>query len=230
MSTNIVDTLIAKYEEKFTESISHPLTNELCQGTLPDYKLFTYLVQDLKFFNIGLNLFGKVLALCDDPQPSIVLGKQIGFVSNDENDYFYKCLSELKEESLDDIKTKVSPMLEEPALTLPAVQKYLDFLNYLIFDCQSYVELITTMYVLEKVYLGWVEYNEHRIPSDLPYKHSEWIKLHGGPDFTKWVQFLKDEVIRVTKTDEDRKISEQAFVAALQHEIEFFNACYEYST
>ena len=29
------------------------------------------------------------------------------------------------------------------------------------------------------------------IPSNLPYKYQEWINLHYGPDFSKWVQFYK---------------------------------------
>ncbi|KAK6461210.1 transcription regulator [Scheffersomyces coipomensis] len=228
MTTDIIDSLIEKHQDQFHQSISHPLTNELCQGILPDYKLFTYLIQDLKFFQIGLNLFGKVLALCDDPKPSIVLGKQIGFVSNDENDYFFTCIEQLKTDNLAQLKQYSGKMLLDPAPTLPAVQKYLDFLNYLIFESKSYIELITFMYVMEKVYLGWAEYNEHLIPANLPYKYQEWVRLHSGADFTKWVAFLKSEVVRVVKTDEDKYECEKAFITALTHEIEFFKATYEY--
>ncbi|CAX40414.1 protein Pet18 homologue, putative [Candida dubliniensis CD36] len=225
MST--IDKLLKVHQDLFLQSISHPLTNELCEGTLADYKLFTYLNQDLKFFQIGLNLFGKTLAYCDDPKSAIILGKQIGFVSTDENDYFIKTLKEL-EQNEDLIKVVIN--LKEENLTLVKVQQYIKYLQYLTFESNSYVEIITFMYTMEKVYLGWAEYNIARkaIPSDLPYKYQEWINLHYGLDFTKWVQFLHNEVERVVKTKEDFNICEKSFVKCLELEIDFFQACYEY--
>ena len=53
----------------------HPLTNELCHGTLPDYKLYTYLVQDLKFFRTARD-FQAALTHCDDKDATYcVLGE-----------------------------------------------------------------------------------------------------------------------------------------------------------
>lgn len=229
--SSFVDQLLAMHHSVYTESITHPLTNELCQGTLPDYKLFTYLTQDLKFFQVGLNLFGKTLALCDDAKAAITLGKQIGFVSNDENDYFFKCLDQLKTENLVELKLKVPRMLQEDSITLPQVQSYIDLLNYLVFECNSYVEVITFMYVMEEVYLGWANYHLEKgtIPKDLAYKYHEWIILHSGEAFTGWVQFLKNEVNRVVTTEDAKKKSEQIFLQTLTLEIDFFGACYDYS-
>ncbi|KAK6457397.1 transcription regulator [Scheffersomyces xylosifermentans] len=228
---SIVDQLLEKYQDKVEQSTTHPLTNELCEGTLADYRLFTYLTQDLKFFQIGLNLFGKVLSYCDDAESSIVLAKQIGFLSNDENDYFFKSLSQLKEENLAQLESKASKMLLKEPVTLPEVQSYIDLLTDLTFNSTSYVELITFMYVMEKVYLGWAEHNlaGNTIPKDLAYKYNEWIVLHSGPDFTKWTKFLEDEVVRVVKTEQDKRICEEMFVKALDLEISFFTACYNYS-
>lgn len=227
-----VDLLLSKHHALYSNSITHPLTNELCQGTLPDYKLFTYLTQDLKFFQVGLNLFGKTLAYCDDDKSAIVLGKQIGFVSNDENDYFFRCLDEIKASNGDELQHYVSPMLADPAPTLQPVKEYIDLLKYLVYESTSYIELITFMYVMEQVYLGWADYHLQRgtVPSDLAYKHKEWIVLHSGPDFTKWVDFLKSEVNRVVTDDEARAKSEDIFVKTVQLEIDFFSACYNYDT
>ena len=184
----------------------------------------------MKFFQIGLNLFGKVLAYCDDSKAAITLGKQIGFISNDENDYFFKCLEQLKDESLHELQNKVSQMLLEQPITLPEVQKYNELLTELTYESKSYVELITYMYTMEKVYLGWADYSidNKLIPANITYKHKEWIRLHSGDDFSNWVAFLKSEVDRVVKSPEDREISERVFVRALDHEIAFFNACYNY--
>lgn len=226
MSTTTIDKLLELHQDLFLQSISHPLTNELCEGLLADFKLFTYLNQDLKFFQIGLNLFGKTLAYCDDSKSAIILGKQIGFISTDENDYFTRALKELEQNDL----TNVLNLKNNKTLILPKVQQYIDYLQYLTFESNSYVEIITFMYTMEKVYLGWAEYNvaQKTIPSNLPYKYQEWINLHYGPDFSKWVQFLQNEVERVVKTKEDFIICEKSFVKSLELEIDFFQACYDY--
>lgn len=226
-----VDLLIAKHQAIYSQSITHPLTNELCNGSLPDYKLFTYLTQDLKFFQVGLNLFGKTLAYCDSEESAIVLGKQIGFVSNDENDYFFKCLHEIRTSSAQELLAHVPLMLANPAPTLGPVQSYIDLLKYLVYESSSYVELVTFMYVMEQVYLGWADHHLQKgtIPSTLAYKHKEWIILHSGPAFTKWVEFLKSEVNRVVTDDISRAKSEDIFVKTVTLEIDFFSACYDYS-
>ncbi|CAH2350169.1 protein Pet18p [[Candida] railenensis] len=225
---SFVSSLASKYEGLIRESVSHPLTDELCKGELPDYKLFVYLNQDLKFFQRGMNVFGKTLAYCDDAKSSITLGKQIGFVSNDENEYFEKCLREIELHA----KEKV-PKMASSNVVLPKVQEYLDLLDFLTYKSESYLELVTFMYVMEFVYLGWAEYNIclGNVKGDLEYKYNEWIVLHSGPDFSNWVEFLKNEVERVTAnaTEEELKLCERTFVRALKLEIDFFEECYKYS-
>lgn len=221
---SFVKSCLAKYHEKFHASITHPLTNELCAGTLPDYKLFVYLVQDLKYFQLGLNLFGNALVHCDELKSAIVLGKQIGFLSNDENDYFHRCLAQLRTEASGEILDHVSSMVTDPP-TLPVVHTYLEALSYLTYDSRSYAEIITSMYVMEKAYLGWAEPHYEKI-QNLAYKHSEWIVLHSGPGFSAWVDFLESEVNRVA--EHDSAACEQFFVKTLELEIAFFEACYTY--
>ena len=75
---SVIERLLKEHNDIYQKSISHPLTNELCQGTVEDYRLYTYLHQDLKFFQVGFNLFGKTLAYCDYQNAAIRLGKQIG--------------------------------------------------------------------------------------------------------------------------------------------------------
>ncbi|KAK6877806.1 Protein PET18 [Candida tropicalis] len=223
---SVIERLLKEHNDIYQKSISHPLTNELCQGTLEDYRLYTYLHQDLKFFQVGLNLFGKTLAYCDYPNAAIRLGKQIGFVSSLENDYFTITLKELTEKS--DL-SKVRK-LKEQDLILPEVAKYIQFLNYLTYKTTSYIELITGLYVMEKTYLGWAQYNTERgIKKDLAYKHQEWINLHLDYAFEEWVNFLGSEVERVVKLEDDYKVCEAMFVKTVKLETEFFESCYSYS-
>ncbi|KAJ9102759.1 hypothetical protein QFC19_004677 [Naganishia cerealis] len=217
------------HQEEFTKSITHPLTNELCAGTLSDTALYVYLKQDLKFFLEGLRVFGKAIALCDNEVAILTLGKQIGFICNDENDYFRKAISEIESHNLQQLKKECPSMLGE-APALPEVQKYINLLEDISNNCKSYAAVITFLYIMEKVYLGWAEHNYETeiIKDSLPYKYMEWIKLHSGNDFSAWVKFLEDEVNRVTTTDENQRLSEAVFVKAIDLEIAFFDACHRY--
>lgn len=224
---SFVQELHEKYSDKFDEVVSHPFTTELCQGTLPDYKLYTYLVQDLKFFQDGLKVLGAALTYCDNEEASVVLGKQIGFLCHDENTYFSKCLKQLETESSAELKAHVPSMMETPAPLLPQVKTYLGTLAALAFNSADYSEIITYFYVMEKSYLGWVEYNEPTM-GKLEYKHQEWVNLHSGAAFTAWVDFLASEVDRVAVDETAKKTMCDAFERAVQLEIDFFEACYKH--
>lgn len=222
--------LLEKYSELYHKSISRPLTNELCKGTLPDYKLHTYLIQDLKFFQYSLSLLGNALTHCDHNPSSIVLGKQIGFLAHSENTYFFKCLEQLATESAAEVEKYTATMRQKPAPILPAVQKYLDLLSYLTHESKSYTEIITFIFGMEIVYQGWANYHLNHTPEvkSLAYKHREWIDLHSGPDFDAWCDFLGKEVSRTATNEENKKKSKLIFEKTLDLEIDFFDATYDY--
>lgn len=220
--------LIAKYNTLVEKSFTHKLTKEICNGLLPDFKLYTYLSQDQKFFQKGMNVFGKTLAYCANPESAIVLAKQIGFVANDENDYFTIALEQTAANA-----EKHVPKMTTGKVILSKVQEYLDYLDYITYESKSYLEIITFMYVMEFVYLGWADLNLGKgvIPKDLEYKYLEWINLHSGKDFTRWVKFLESELDRAileVKDDEELKLCETTFVNVLQLEVDFFDECYNY--
>lgn len=225
---SFVSELAATFASKLRASTTHALTAELCKGTLPDYKLYTYLVQDLKFFQLGLNLLGNVLVHCDQPQLAIVLGKQIGFILNDENTYFANCLALLQQGSRQELQQHVASMLSPSPPTLPEVQQYLDVMHYLTFECRSYEQLITFTYVMELVYLGWAQEHSGNDLSALDYKHKEWVNLHSGPAFEQWVAFLAKEVDRVATTDAARAQIAEWYEKTLDLEIAFFDGCYNH--
>lgn len=228
---SFVDQLLKKHKAKLELSTTHNLTNELCEGTLPDHKLYTYLVQDLKFFQYGLRVMGNALACCDRPESIVTLGKQIGFFANNENTYFHTCLEQLRLESGAEMRQFAPKMLEEVPPTLPEVQSYLDVLSYLTSETRSYEEVITFIYVMEMVYLGWAEYHLGKAGnkvSQLEYKHKEWVDLHSGAGFSQWVQFLASEVDRVAGDAQLQAQIDRFFEKTLDLEIAFFDACYKY--
>lgn len=86
------DALLSKYDKEFKKATEHPLTKELCQGTLKDATLYAYLAQDLQFFEQGLRLLCKLTALAPTAESLITLAKKIGFFANSENNYFQDAL------------------------------------------------------------------------------------------------------------------------------------------
>ena len=215
---------ITKHSDLYNKSVTHPLTTELCKGTLPNHVLFTYLNQDLKFFNLGLSVMGKALAVCPNPESRVRLARQIGFFANDENLYFTKTLEELEHEDLSQVAK-----LKSNGLVLPEVQEYLDFMKRAIYN-YDYVQIATFLYVMEKIYLDWAtsELAKEKSKSNLPYKYQEWINLHTGKAFTEWVEFLEKEVVDNTKSTDDKRKSEDTFVETVKLEIGFFESCYSY--
>ncbi|CCH41593.1 Seed maturation protein PM36 [Wickerhamomyces ciferrii] len=209
------DQLLNKYQNLFTKATTHQFTTELCQGTLPDNKLLLYLIQDLKFFQVGIRLTCKLASLCDDDESQIKLAKQIGFFANNENDYFQICIKDLS-----------SKVALDQSILLPQVETYVAYLkNLLKSNNYSYGQLVTAHYLMEEVYLKWANdaIENNTIPSDIEWKHKEWIDLHSGEGFSNWVKFLKDEVDRVGD-----ETCEQIFVDMCKLEFEFFDACYKH--
>ncbi|ODQ82783.1 hypothetical protein BABINDRAFT_5696 [Babjeviella inositovora NRRL Y-12698] len=212
--------LIQQYASLFKEATSHSLTTELCKGTLSDARLLVYLIQDLLYFNVGLRLFGRALTLCDDVSASIVIAKQIGFVSNAENDYFYKAIEELS--------TSFSPeqVRQMEQTILPAVEMYIAYMEDLTHNPSiTYAQVITSLFVMERVYLEWADnaITDQIIPTKLAFKYNEWIVLHSGEAFTQFVKFLESEVNRCG----DSAASRNSFLATLEYEVGFFDECYD---
>jgi thiaminase len=214
--------LKTKYSADFKKATTHAFTTELCKGTLPDDKLLVYLIQDLKFFQVGIRLTCRAASLCDDNESQIKLAKQIGFFANDENDYFEICIKQLSE------KFDADKLQYFNSLELPEVKHYIDSLRRLLEDPDAtYRQIITATYLMEAVYLQWADdaINLGIIPANIEWKHKEWIDLHSGEGFSAWTEFLKQEVDRVG----DETV-ESVFQEFCKLEFEFFDKCYHYNS
>lgn len=224
---SFLNELHLRYSVEFDKASSHRLTKELCEGTLSDKVLHTYLTQDLKFFMTSLRFIARTLSLCDDDDATIYLGKQIGFFSNDEHTYFRDTLKELENSG-----SELFPsMREESPKELVQVSKYLKTLSELTSTDTTYAANIATLYIAEVVYLRWAEdqggAEEH--VKKLPPKFKGWIDLHRGPDFSAWVDFLGSEVERVAKENPSaQKAIFTAVKKTLDFEYEFFEECFFY--
>lgn len=208
------DSLLAKYQETFQKATEHQLTRELCLGTLQDAKLYTYLAQDLQFFETGLRLICKVTSLAPSVDSLIVLAKKIGFFANDENTYF--------RDALDLLKPAVDGSRREflASEQIGSIRNYVGFLVEMTRDQNySYAQLVTYLWCAEEVYWKWA----HDLPraGNLHWKYQTWIDLHDGEHFQVWCEFLRNEVNRYSLEE-----VESVFQKTLQLEFEFFEECY----
>lgn len=223
---SFVEELRAKYSVEYIKASSHHFTQELCNGSLDDKILYIYLMQDQKFFITSLRFIARTMSLCNQDAPTVTLGKQLGFLSHDENTYFKETLKELQESG-----NTFSPEIAASKEKFPKINEFLTLLDDLSTKSDSYVVNIATLYVVESVYLKWADEqggSEERVKR-LAFKHKGWIDLHRGVDFTAWVNFLGSEVDRVVKEDpKNQKIVCDVVKRTVSLEWYFFEECYYY--
>lgn len=214
MMVTTTEALLAKYQNTFKEATEHQLTKELCLGTLKDSTLYTYLAQDLQFFETGLRLICKVTSLAPTNDSLITLAKKVGFFASDENSYFHDAL-ELLEPSVDAARREF--LLKEQ---IGSIKNYVGFLIEMTNDTSyTYAQLVTYLWCAEEVYWKWA----HDLPraKGLHWKYQTWIDLHDGEHFQVWCEFLRKEVDRYSLEE-----VESVFHKTLQLEVEFFNESY----
>ncbi|CDO92874.1 unnamed protein product [Kluyveromyces dobzhanskii CBS 2104] len=199
--------LLEENEELVSLVTQHILPKQLCDGTLSDDVLYIYCAQDKMFFILTLRLIVFYTSKAPTEKALLRLCKQVGFLANDENDYFDRCLKLTEKASLKRFEKEV----------LPKVQKYLDFLESMP-DSLDYDQWVTHLWCAEHVYSRWA----HDLPraKNLEWKHQEWIRLHDGDHFEEWCNFLAAEVDKVDYTHVNK-----VFKATLELEKDFFDGC-----
>lgn len=209
--------LQSNYESKLEETITHPLVQDLCAGTLSDHSLGVYLIQDLKYCELFMKVILKTAFLCKDYDTMIVFAKQVGFVATDENDYF--------QTTIDGLCKKDSTLRKYEDLELPEVHQYIRFLEEISgkLSDYSYNELVTYLWTTETVYLQWANrmIETGKVAARLQPKYKEWITLHSGTEFETWVEFLRSQVDLA-----NTKEVEWVFQKTVDLEYGFFSACY----
>lgn len=208
------DALLTKYSEQYKKATEHPLTKELCLGVIKDATLYTYLAQDLQFFETGLRLICRLTSLAPTSDSLITLAKKIGFFASDENTYFQDALN-LLAPSVDESKRELLKTEQ-----IGRIKNYVNYLKELTQDTTlTYGQLVTYLWCSEQVYLKWA----HDLPraNNLHWKYQTWIDLHDGEHFEVWCEFLKKEV-----DNYDLKEVEAVFEKTLQLEYEFFEESY----
>ena len=208
-----VGELLKSSQKDWRAAINHRFVKELFAGTIENKVLKEYLIQDYHFFDAFLSMLGACVAHADQLESKLRFAKQLGFLEADEDGYFQKAFRELKVSEKDYLEA-----------TLPPVTKDFQKLMYSAVDSSDYAQLLVMLVIAEGLYLDW---GSKDLPLPESYLHQEWINLHKGPFFTEWVQFLVDELNRITTERADLTELQERWNQAVALELAFFDIGYD---
>lgn len=206
-----VESLLAENAEGWNACVQHRYVNEILAGTISDEVMGRYLVQDHRFIDAFVTLVGGAVASADQFESRLRLGRFLGMVCSDENDYFIRSFAALgigeeRHAIPDAVPTAgFKALMKEAAAT------------------RSYAAIMAVLNVAEGLYLDWAQRLDGPMPQN--FIHAEWIELHDNPFFVDFVNFLKTELDRVGP--QEAEIARDFFKRAVDLELAFFNAAYE---
>ena len=208
-----VGELLKRSQDDWQAAVNHRFVKELFEGTIENEVLKEYLIQDYHFFDAFLSMLGACVAHADKLESKLRFAKQLGFLEADEDGYFQKAFRELKVSEKDYLE-----------VTLHPVTKDFQKLMYSAVDSSDYAQLLVMLVIAEGLYLDW---GSKDLPLPESYLHQEWIKLHKGPFFSEWVQFLVDELNRITTERADLTELQERWNQAVALELAFFDIGYD---
>ncbi|MCL2123859.1 MAG: TenA family protein [Desulfovibrionaceae bacterium] len=198
-------------EPYWTEAVTHRYVKELTTGIIADSVMTRYLIQDHRFIDNFLILLGAALSTADTFESRAVLGRFIGMISSEENDYFLRSF-------------KALGVTEEARFGQPdgAPTKALNQIMREAAQSGSYAAVISVLAVAEGMYLDWGLSAQKPYPDN--FVHAEWITLHNNSYFKSFVEFLRSELDRVGPENAD--LCRDYFIRTVQVEKEFFDYAY----
>ena len=206
---NSIEQLKRRHSEKWAEATHHRFIAQLGDGTLDRAVFRDYFIQDYVF----VNDLARFSALAIAKSPGLAEARPIhAFLSNllgAEDALFQTAFDQLQ----------VDPAEYHAATANSVVREFSEFLNRVGYD-GTWPEICTVLAVTEGVYLDWGQRlaSEGADPGDDLYEG--WIDLHTEAVLGDFVAFLNGQVGEINE-----KI-EEAFLTALEFEINFWNASY----
>lgn len=198
-------------EPYWSAAVGHRFVRELTTSTVADAVMSRYLIQDHRFIDNFLTLLGATLSYADTFEARITLGRFIGLISGDENDYFMRAFQEL---GVSEAERRDQP---DSAPTSGLKRIMLEAAR-----SGSYAAAIAVLAVAEGVYLDWGQQARPPYPDNFVY--TEWIRLHNNDYFSSFVAFLRAELDRVGPADAG--LCRDYFMRTVKLEQEFFDDAY----
>jgi thiaminase/transcriptional activator TenA len=198
-------------------AVNHRFVRELVHDQLADDVLRSYLIQDWQFSFDFYSLMGEAIATADTMPAKVRLGRQMGFIANDENTYFHERFAQFGVSERE---------LRSPELT-PASAGFRGLYRDAV-DAHSYAQALAVLLVAESLYLDWAETgSDHGRSMPRLEQNIGWVNVHRGADFEEWVRFLIDEFDRVADPKDPDVV--RCFEQAVHYELGFFDDAYDHA-
>ena len=196
----------------------HRFVDPLFTSSVPDAVMTSYLVQDFRFADAFVALLGAAVASADRYPARRRFGRQLGMICSDEHDYFVRALKAMG-------VAEPEWQLDPTTTSIPDKEATKGFRNLMLeaAESRSYPAILAVLSVAEGLYLDWAQRAPEPLPESFVYR--EWIELHDGPFFIDFVEFLRAELNRVGRREEDT--ARDYFRKAVELELAFFEAAYE---
>lgn len=216
MSERVTDRLRAAAGADWEDAVSHPFTEQLSAGTLPEPVFASYLVQDYAFLDALASLVGYAVAQAPSYRAKQRLAAFLATITDEESDYF--------ERSFDALGVTEAEW-RDPAPSL-VTREFTDLL-YRAGARGGYAETLAVLVPVEWAYAEWAS----AAPDDRPeaFYYAEWIDLHDNPEFRDTVAWLRDQLDAAAGSlDPEREADVRAlFERAVELEVDFFDSAFD---
>lgn len=196
--------------DDWAKAINHPFTQQLGDDSIADSAYARYLIQDYAFIETLVNLVARAIADAPTMPQKTVLSAFLAALTSDENTYFLRSFEALGIKEAEYLNPPLSPVAEQIIRQLKDASS------------QGYAHAITVMCCAEWCYLSWAQKEAGKNPKRFYLR--EWIDLHVIPEFETFVNWLKNEVDKLTSLDDQElELLAHRFVKVSQLEHEFFS-------
>lgn len=201
-------------EPAFTDAVEHRFVEALGQGTLPDDVFRRYLRQDYAFIGTVTRLTGHALGQAPTADARRALTEELDVLTGPEDDYFERAFADL----------------DGPASAPdrgPTTEAFDDLMVRAAYE-GDYEESLAVLAAAEWIYLAWAKAAADAGGADRWYL-VEWIDIHRGPAFERYVSFLRAELDRYGPSLSDRRQERVArlFGRTADLEVAFFEQAFD---
>ncbi len=210
------DWLAAKAEPHWSNATSHPFTEAIGSGTMPEDAYRRYLIEDYTFITDLASTLGYLVAKAPGMRSKSKLSGFLALLTSEENDYFVRSFYALS----------VAPDVYESAAQGPVTRAFAELLLSSS-GKGTYAEGLTCLLCAEWCYLIWGQREASKKRPDQFYL-AEWIDLHAVAGFEIFVNWIREEMdtIGPALSVEDQNQAAYLFSRMSALEFAFFEAAW----
>jgi len=218
VSDRFTDRLRSDAEPTWSAATGHRFTDEVGAGSVPDAVFAEYLTQDYAFVDALASLVGYAVAQAPRYEAKQRLGGFLATIVDEESDYF--------ERSFDALDVPESAWTDPQRR--PPTRAFADLIHR-AGARGGYAETLAVLVPVEWIYAEWASAAPDSRPEQ--FYLAEWVDLHDTPAFHDTVSFLRSELDTAAAGASDARRAELArlFDRAVELEVAFFDAAYEYA-